>query len=306
MRNISFDPMDQESYPPYEPPSRETLDAFKDELKLNDKGQLLAIAQDATTANVLSVCWLDFPMLRKQLEDCRFAGLSLGDAEPVSFGKGVKIVDVRLDCDGDCLLLTLLPRTVGQGRGETRGGEQERGGEPDQAMAVLPSSYMQYLAEFGLTSSAIPKTVPLMHAAARNKSPASWPQAPIQRLLGRLRFDQDGLLSAIAQDSENGDVLMQAWMSRESLEQLLETGSVCYWSRSRREIWVKGEQSGNRQELLELRVADDNVSLLLYVRQHGDACHKKRRSCFFRRLGPQGLKEFTGRLKLPSFDGFFT
>ena len=307
LRIISFDPTDpadQESYPPYEPAPKDKLDALKGQLKLNGKGQILAIAQDAVTANVLTLCWLDFPMLREQLEDCDFAGLSLGDSEPVSFGDGVKIVDVRLDCDGDCLLMTLLPPTARQdGEGA---GEGERGEEPDENIEVLPSSYLQYLAEFGLTSGTMPETLPLMHAAARDKAPASWRRAPIQRLLGRLHFDQDGLLPAIAQDSDSGDVLMQAWTSRESLEQLPKANSVCYWSRSRQEIWIKGEQSGNRQDLLELRAADDNASLLLYVRQHGDACHKKQRSCFFRRLGPQGWEECTGKLKLPSLDGFFT
>ncbi len=116
----------------------------------------------------------------------------------------------------------------------------------------------------------------------------------MHHLLGQLRFDRNGLLPAVAQDRENGDVLMQAWMSRESLEQQGETSSVCYWSRSRRQLWVKGEQSGNRQQLLQLGVADDNASLLLQVRQHGHACHRNRRSCFFRRLGRQGLEEFSG------------
>ena len=305
MRIISFDPMDQESYPPYEPPPKDALDALEGQLKLNEKGQILAIAQDATTANVLALCWLDAPLLRKQLEDCGFSGLGLLDSEPVPFGRGSRIVDVRLDCDGDCLVMMLLPSDAWEEGAVARGESRERG-EPDRETAILPSSYLQRLAEFDPVVSTASETVPLMHAATRDKILVSWPRASLQFLIGQLNFDQNGLLPAIAQDTENGEVLMQAWMSRASLERQSASKSVCYWSRSRQKIWVKGEQSGNHQELLEFRIADDNASLLLYVRQHGHACHKKRRSCFFRHLGPQGLEEPTGRLKLPFFDGFFT
>lgn len=100
-------------------------------------------------------------------------------------------------------------------------------------------------------------------------------------LLQELRFDAQGLIPAIAQDRE-GDVLMVAWMSAESLAETLETGQVTYWSRSRRQLWRKGETSGHRQRLLDLKVDCDGDTLLLTVEQSGPACHTNRRSCFYR------------------------
>jgi phosphoribosyl-AMP cyclohydrolase len=98
---------------------------------------------------------------------------------------------------------------------------------------------------------------------------------------GNLKFNADGLIPAIAQDSDNGDVLMMAWMNAESIEKTLETGRVTYWSRSRKTFWVKGETSGHVQELIDLRVDCDQDCLLLQVRQTGPACHTNRRSCFY-------------------------
>lgn len=96
-----------------------------------------------------------------------------------------------------------------------------------------------------------------------------------------LRYDQNGLIPAIAQDAETGDVLMMAWMSAESLARTLETGRVTYWSRSRAEFWEKGATSGHTQRLVELRVDCDRDCLLMQVEQVGAACHTGRRSCFF-------------------------
>lgn len=96
-----------------------------------------------------------------------------------------------------------------------------------------------------------------------------------------LRFDAQGLIPAIAQD-RSGAVLMVAWMTAESLAETLETGQVTYWSRSRRQLWRKGETSGHRQRLLELAVDCDGDTLLLTVEQVGPACHTNRRSCFYR------------------------
>lgn len=96
-----------------------------------------------------------------------------------------------------------------------------------------------------------------------------------------LRYDDRGLVPAIAQDHVTGEVLMMAWMSAESLARTLETGQVTYWSRSRQAFWTKGETSGHRQSLVDLRIDCDRDCVLLKVEQIGPACHTHRRSCFF-------------------------
>jgi phosphoribosyl-AMP cyclohydrolase len=96
-----------------------------------------------------------------------------------------------------------------------------------------------------------------------------------------LRWDERGLIPAIAQDHATGEVLMLAWMSAESLAETLATGQVTYWSRSRRALWRKGETSGHVQRLVGLRVDCDRDCLLLSVDQSGPACHTGARSCFF-------------------------
>jgi len=106
----------------------------------------------------------------------------------------------------------------------------------------------------------------------------------MEALWEALRFDDDGLIAAIAQQHETGEVLMLAWMNRESIRETIETGQVCYWSRSRATLWRKGERSGQFQRLVELRVDCDGDALLLMVDQSGVACHTGRRSCFFRAL----------------------
>jgi phosphoribosyl-AMP cyclohydrolase len=100
-------------------------------------------------------------------------------------------------------------------------------------------------------------------------------------LLGTLVFDRDGLIPAIAQQHDSGEVLMLAWMNRAAIDETLATGRVCYWSRSRKNLWRKGETSGQVQHLVELRVDCDNDCLLLLVDQKGVACHTGRRNCFF-------------------------
>jgi len=95
-----------------------------------------------------------------------------------------------------------------------------------------------------------------------------------------LRYNEAGLIPAIAQCAETGDVLMMAWMNRASLVKTLETGKVTYWSRSRAAFWVKGESSGHVQDLVDLRVDCDRDCLLLVVRQTGRVCHTNRRSCY--------------------------
>lgn len=99
-----------------------------------------------------------------------------------------------------------------------------------------------------------------------------------------LRYDERGLIPAIAQDHASGEVLMLAWMNAEAVARTIETGRVTYWSRSRGAFWVKGESSGHVQRLVELRLDCDRDCLLVLVEQTGPACHTNRRSCFFTAL----------------------
>ena len=101
-------------------------------------------------------------------------------------------------------------------------------------------------------------------------------------LLDRIAFDAAGLVPAVAQQHDTGEVLMVAWMNRDAVAETLATGRVCYWSRSRRAPWRKGETSGQVQHLVEMRLDCDGDTLLLLVDQHGVACHTGRRSCFYR------------------------
>lgn len=96
-----------------------------------------------------------------------------------------------------------------------------------------------------------------------------------------LRYDAAGLIPAVAQDADNGDVLMMAWMNADAVARTLATGRVTYWSRSRQAFWIKGETSGHVQELVDFRLDCDRDCLLLRVRQTGPACHTNRRSCFY-------------------------
>jgi phosphoribosyl-AMP cyclohydrolase len=105
----------------------------------------------------------------------------------------------------------------------------------------------------------------------------------------RPRFDADGLIAAIAQDADTGEVLMLAWMNAEALQQTIDTGRAVYWSRSRSVLWRKGDTSGHEQHVAEIRVDCDQDAVLLKVRQTGGACHTGRRSCFYRIATPQGL-----------------
>ncbi len=96
-----------------------------------------------------------------------------------------------------------------------------------------------------------------------------------------LKYNDQGLIPAIAQDEATGMVLMMAWMNAQSVTRTLATKRVTYWSRSRQSLWTKGETSGHTQALVELRVDCDRDCLLLVVRQDGPACHTDRKSCFF-------------------------
>ena len=101
----------------------------------------------------------------------------------------------------------------------------------------------------------------------------------------RPRFDSNGLIAAIAQDAETGDVLMLAWMNSEALQATIETGRATYWSRSRGELWRKGDTSGHIQEVVELYVDCDQDALVLSCLPAGPTCHTGARSCFYRVLG---------------------
>lgn len=107
---------------------------------------------------------------------------------------------------------------------------------------------------------------------------------PLAQVLAALPWNADGLLPAIAQQYDSREVLMLAWMNREALEETLATGRVCYFSRSRKKLWRKGESSGQVQRLKELRFDCDGDTLLLLVDQQGPACHSGRRSCFFSKV----------------------
>jgi phosphoribosyl-AMP cyclohydrolase len=104
-------------------------------------------------------------------------------------------------------------------------------------------------------------------------------------------FDAAGLVPAIAQQHDSGELLMMAWMNRDALAETLASGRVCYWSRSRQALWRKGERSGQVQRLVELRIDCDGDTLLLRVEQTGVACHTGRRSCFYRTLRADGTLE---------------
>ncbi len=108
-------------------------------------------------------------------------------------------------------------------------------------------------------------------------------------IIDAIAFNADGLVPAIAQQHDSGEVLMMAWMNADAIAETLATGRVCYWSRSRRTLWRKGESSGHVQRLVELRVDCDGDTLLLLVDQTGPACHTNRRSCFYRAVRDGGL-----------------
>lgn len=103
--------------------------------------------------------------------------------------------------------------------------------------------------------------------------------------LTEVKFDAQGLIPAIAQDAQSGQILMVAWMNADSLAETAQTGRAVYWSRSRKRLWRKGEESGHVQRLMELRLDCDSDVILMKVEQLGGiACHTGRASCFYRRL----------------------
>jgi phosphoribosyl-AMP cyclohydrolase len=124
--------------------------------------------------------------------------------------------------------------------------------------------------------------------------PATRPPAPA--ILDAIAFDANGLVPAIAQQHDSGEILMMAWMNAEAVAETLATGQVCYFSRSRNRLWRKGETSGQQQRLIEMRLDCDGDTLLLLVDQKGVACHTGRRSCFYRAMRGGELVEIAAPL----------
>ena len=112
-----------------------------------------------------------------------------------------------------------------------------------------------------------------------------------QAALGLISFNADGLVPAIAQQFDTGEVLMMAWMNRDAVTETLATGRVCYWSRSRKGLWRKGETSGQQQRLKDFLIDCDGDTILVKVDQDGVACHTGRRTCFYTAARPEGLAE---------------
>lgn len=123
----------------------------------------------------------------------------------------------------------------------------------------------------------------------KNESKESGFRVALSDALDSLCFNELGLIPAIAQQHDSGEILMMAWMNLQALEETLETGQVCYYSRSRGTLWRKGESSGQTQTLVELRVDCDGDTLLLKVDQKGVACHTGRRDCFFWKADGESL-----------------
>ena len=119
--------------------------------------------------------------------------------------------------------------------------------------------------------------------------------------LDEIRWTADGLVPVIAQEASSGKILMFAWMNRESLQLTAEEGYACYWSRSRNKLWRKGEESGHRQKVLEIRFdCDEDVILIAVEQEGGIACHTGRHSCFYRRLNNRQWETVEPVLKEPS------
>ncbi|MBN2607306.1 MAG: phosphoribosyl-AMP cyclohydrolase [Thiotrichales bacterium] len=118
-------------------------------------------------------------------------------------------------------------------------------------------------------------------------------------LKSQLKFDDNGLIPAIAQQYDTGEVLMMAWMNAASIEETLKTGRVCYWSRSRQAYWRKGEESGQIQLLKSMRLDCDGDTILLLVDQTGPACHTGRKSCFYTEVSTSSATILTDPLISP-------
>ena len=121
----------------------------------------------------------------------------------------------------------------------------------------------------------------------------SYPSAAIDSFIAAIQFDAQGLVPAIAQQHDTGEVLMMAWMDRDAVAETMRTGRACYWSRSRKAAWRKGDTSGHIQTVVDLRVDCDGDTLLVLVDQTGVACHTGQHNCFFRAIRGGALETIT-------------
>ena len=112
----------------------------------------------------------------------------------------------------------------------------------------------------------------------------------LDEIVGQLAFNDQGLMPVITQDAISKNVLMFAWMNKDALEKTLTTRKVTYWSRSRQQLWVKGESSGHTQALISIAFDCDGDAILCQVEQHGAACHTGRRDCFYLKVDASGKK----------------
>ncbi len=126
----------------------------------------------------------------------------------------------------------------------------------------------------------------------------------IQAFLDAVKFDKDGLVPAIAQDAQTGKVLMLAYMNRESLEITLKERKMCYWSRSRKELWRKGATSGNTQDVKEILIDCDGDALVFKITQTGGACHTGYESCFFRKVEDDGSFQIVDKLMFDAEEAY--
>ena len=123
-----------------------------------------------------------------------------------------------------------------------------------------------------------------------NVVPTTYLPAAIDTAIAAIQFDAQGLVPAIAQQHDSGEILMMAWMDRDAVAETMRTGRVCYWSRSRKAPWRKGDTSGHIQTLVDLRIDCDGDTLLVLVDQTGVACHTGRHNCFFRAIRDGALE----------------
>ena len=124
-----------------------------------------------------------------------------------------------------------------------------------------------------------------------DRAATTYPAAAIEAMLAEIRFDPQGLVPAIAQQHDTGEVLMMAWMDRNAVVETMQTGRACYWSRSRKAPWRKGDTSGHIQTVVDFRVDCDGDTVLMLVDQTGVACHTGRHNCFFRAIRGGKLEE---------------
>ncbi|HEX9522346.1 MAG TPA: phosphoribosyl-AMP cyclohydrolase [Reyranella sp.] len=124
-------------------------------------------------------------------------------------------------------------------------------------------------------------------------APVTYPSPAIDAFVAAIQFDAQGLVPAIAQQHDTGEVLMMAWMDRDAVAETMRTGRACYWSRARQAPWRKGDTSGHIQTLVDLRVDCDGDTLLVLVDQTGVACHTGQHNCFFRAIRGGALETIT-------------